>query len=99
MYVFIFQRSTIDSNRSEDGESQRKNAIHAIEAALEKYMTPIETQQKDTNNQVIAMRHDLRRCIDTIKGSTEAWFLPRDLVLIIIFVLLHSLLQMFWAKR
>lgn len=92
-------RSTIDSNRSDDNEHQRKNAIHAIEAALERFMVPMETQQKEASKQLTAMRHELRKYTETINRNSEAWIQPRDVILVLMFVLLHSLLQMYWGKR
>ena len=62
-------------------------------------MVPMETQQKETNKQITAMRHELRKCTETINRNKEAWTQPRDVILVLIFVLLHSLLQMYWGKR
>ena len=62
-------------------------------------MVPMETQQKETNKQITAMRHELRKCTETINRNKEAWIQPRDVILVLIFVLLHSLLQMYWGKR
>ena len=97
LYVYIFSRSTIDSNRSEeDLENQRRGAIHAIESALEKYMKPIETEQKETNKQVTAMRYEFRKCVDQLDDS---WFKPRDVILVVMVILLNSFLQMFWSRK
>ena len=76
----------------------RKSAIHAIESALEKYMKPIETEQKETNKQLTAMRHELRKCLDISRANENTWIQPRDFIMVLMFILIHSLLQMFWSR-
>jgi len=59
-------------------------------------MKPIETEQKETNKQVTALRYELRKCVDQLADS---WFNPRDVVLVVIVIFLNSLVQMFWSRR
>lgn len=94
-----YDRSTIDSNRSdEEMDSQRRSAITAIESALERYMRPIENEQKETTKQVTAMRVELRRYFENMNDDANSWFRPRDFLMIILIVLLNALLQRWFAK-
>ncbi|XP_066934396.1 oxysterol-binding protein-related protein 8-like isoform X1 [Clytia hemisphaerica] len=95
-----YDRSSLESNRSDEemDTQSRKSAIHAIESALEKYMKPIETEQKETNKQITAMRHELRKCLDISRANENAWIQPRDCIMVLMFILIHSLLQMYWSR-
>ena len=96
--MYFVCRSTIDSNRSdEDIDPQRRSAINAIESALERYMKPIETEQKETTKQVTAMRFELRKQFESL-NDRNSWFQSRDIVLVFLIVIFSALIQKVFGK-